>query len=383
MYTISGHASMIRDRVRLAAYEEALRRSVRPHSIVLDLGAGTGVMSLLACRFGARRVHAVEPSDVIHVAREIAAANGLADQIVFHQEYSTKLSLPEPADVIVADLRGVLPLFQHNLPALADARRRLLAPGGVLIPRRDVLWSAAVEAPEVYRRGVAVWDENACGFNFDAARRLATNTTEKQHIRAEQCLTAPVPWTTLDYAVRDDPNVAGQIEWTPTRAGTAHGLCLWFDAELVEGVGFSNAPGGPELIYGHAFFPFVQPVALAPGDRIAVTLDARLVGDDYVWRWDTQVSDAVGGAKVRFRQSTLAGTTIAPGTLRQRAADHVPALGAEGEVVRFILSRMDGVQSLEAIARQTAAAFPARFPTWLDALPRVGELSQQYGKPVA
>ena len=195
-------------------------------------------MSLLACRFGARRVHAVEPGDIIQVAREIAAANGLADRIVFHQEYSTKLSLPEPADVIIADLRGVLPLFQHNLPALADARRRHLVSGGVLIPRRDVLWAAVVEAPEVYRRTVAVWNEDACGFNFDAARRLAVNTTEKQHFAADQCLTAPVRWATLDYTARDDPNVCAAIEWTPARAGTAHGLCLWFDAELVDGVGF-------------------------------------------------------------------------------------------------------------------------------------------------
>ena len=201
MYSISGHASMLRDRVRMAAYEEALWRSVRPGCVVLDLGAGTGILSLLACRCGARRVYAVEPADIIQVAREIAAANGLTDRIVFHQEYSTKLSLPEPADVIIADLRGVLPLFQHNLPALADARRRHLLAGGVLIPRRDVLWAAVVECPEVYRRHVTVWNENAGGFNFDAARRLAVNNTEKQHFTADQCLTAPARWATLDYTV--------------------------------------------------------------------------------------------------------------------------------------------------------------------------------------
>src|SRR5579872_6791366 len=277
MYRLSGHANMIRDRVRMAAYEEALRRSVRPGCVVLDLGAGTGMLSLLACRFGARHVHAVEPAEIIHVAREVAAANGLTERIHFHQEFSTNVVLAEPADVMVADLRGVLPLFERNLPVLADARRRLLAAGGVLIPRRDTLWATVVEAPDVYRHHVSVWTEAACGFNLDAARRLAVNTTDKQHFTVAQCLTPPACWATLEYATRDDPNICATIEGTLVRAGTAHGLCLWFDTELIDGVGFSNAPGGPELIYGQAFFPFPEPVAVASAGRIAVTLDARLI----------------------------------------------------------------------------------------------------------
>jgi hypothetical protein len=62
-------------------------------------------------------------------------ANGYADRITFHQTLSSAITLPQPADVIVSDLRGVLPLMQHHIPAIVDARQRLLAPGGVLIPR--------------------------------------------------------------------------------------------------------------------------------------------------------------------------------------------------------------------------------------------------------
>ena len=64
------------------------------------------------------------------MAREIAAANGFADRIDFFQELSTEVELPERADVIVSDLRGVLPAYQHHIGAIADARERLLAPGG-------------------------------------------------------------------------------------------------------------------------------------------------------------------------------------------------------------------------------------------------------------
>ena len=90
---------MIADHVRMAAYEQALRRTVRPDSVVVDIGTGTGIFSLLACQFGARKVYAIEPDSAIEVAREIAAANGYQDRITFIQDLSTAVTLPEGADV--------------------------------------------------------------------------------------------------------------------------------------------------------------------------------------------------------------------------------------------------------------------------------------------
>ena len=102
---------MIADHLRMAAYADALRRSVTPESMVIDIGTGTGVMAILACQLGARRVCAIEPDDVIQLARKVAADNGFADRIEFIQALSTDVKLPELADVIVSDVRGVLPFF--------------------------------------------------------------------------------------------------------------------------------------------------------------------------------------------------------------------------------------------------------------------------------
>jgi len=145
-YDLHSFGRMIADRVRTDAYAEALRRAVRPGSVVLDIGTGTGIFSLLACRFGAERVYAVEPSDTIQAAREVARASGCGDRIELLQALSTRIDLPRRADVIVSDIRGVLPLHQRIIPSLADARERLLAPGGVLIPRRDTVRAASTGA---------------------------------------------------------------------------------------------------------------------------------------------------------------------------------------------------------------------------------------------
>ena len=103
MYSLAGYGQMIEDRVRLDAYARALRKTVRPGSVVLEIGTGPGIFAVLACQLGARRVYAIEPTPIIQVAREIAAANGCADRIEFIEDLSTRVTLPIQADVIVSD----------------------------------------------------------------------------------------------------------------------------------------------------------------------------------------------------------------------------------------------------------------------------------------
>src|SRR6266404_8533622 len=133
MYTISEYGNMYIHKARMNAFAEALRRAVTPNCVVLDIGAGTGIFALLACRYGARRVYAIEPANAINLAREMASANGCSDRVTFIQGLSTNVVLPERADVIISDLVGVLPLYGRHIPSITDARNRFMAPGGALI----------------------------------------------------------------------------------------------------------------------------------------------------------------------------------------------------------------------------------------------------------
>jgi type I protein arginine methyltransferase len=381
-YSLASYGDMITDGPRMEPYAQALRQAVRPGCVVADIGAGPGIFSLLACQFGAGHVHAVEPDDAIHVARAMAEANGCAERITFHQAVSTKVTLPAPADVIISDLRGVLPLFQQHIPAIADARHRLLTPGGVLIPGCDTLWAALVEDPKLYQPYTDPWLANDYGLNLRAGHPLVVNTWRKVNAKPEQLLVPPQIWATLDYATIESPDVMGELAWNAERTGTVHGLLIWFDAELADGIGFSNAPGRPELIYGQAFFPLQAPVVLAVGDTVSVHLRADLTGDDYTWQWRTRVC-AQGDArqvKADFRQSTFFGTPLSPVTLRKREAGYRPLLAEVGQVECFMLSLMDGQATLEEIARHTLQAFPDRFAGWSEALSRAGDLAVKYSR---
>jgi protein arginine N-methyltransferase 1 len=379
-YRLTSYAAMISDRPRVDAYVDALRQALRPGHVVLDLGAGTGIFSLLACQLGAGHVHAVEPDDAIEVARTMAAANGWAEQITFHQMLSTAVRLPMPADVIISDLRGVLPLFQQHIPSIVDVRRRLLATGGVLIPRCDRLWGALVEDPKLYRAYAEPWLTNHYGLDLSAGHPLVVNTWRKTNASPEQLLVKPQHWATLDYTSIENPNVAGELAWTAECARTAHALLIWFDAELGDGIGFSNAPGQPELIYGQASFPLQAPVVVAEGDMIAVQLQANLVAGDYVWGWNTQVTTPgdSGRMKANFRQSTFFGAPVSPAKLKRREAGFIPPATREAEIDRLCLSLVNGETPLGNIARQLRERFPERFPRWEDALTHVGDLLRRY-----
>jgi protein arginine N-methyltransferase 1 len=379
MYSVPLHGLMMADQVRMGAYEKALRQAVRPGAVVLDIGTGIGIFALLACRFGAGKVYAVEFGDVVHLGKQVAIANGVQDSIEFIQGFSGDLDLPEPADVVVSDLRGVLPLFQRHIPSIIDARERLLKPAGTMIPQQDVINVSVVEAPAWYHSHVAPWEDNRYGFDMSVGREMSVSSWGRARLVPGQLLTAPEVWVVLDYATIASPNVENWVHWVVTREGTAHGFGAWFDSVVGDGATFSNAPDQPEAIYDHAFIPWERPVDLHPGDTVTALLRADLVGDDYVWTWHTRVCDQRGEAKASFRQSTLAAMPLSLSRLRRRAAQHQPRPSEDARVAALALGLMDGQRSLAEIAEHVAERFPRRFATVTDALRQVADLSERYG----
>lgn len=376
-YSLSGYGRMLADPIRLPAYRRALAQVLRPGAVVADLGTGTGVMALIACRLGAGHVYAIEPNDAIWVAREVAAANGLGDRITFFQECSEGITPPRRCDVVLSDLRGCLPLFEQHLPTLIDARERWLAPGGALIPQRDVIRGALVSSAKTYEDFAGPWRHLGTDIDMEAARTRTINTLGKCHLTPDELRSEPQRWAEIDYRTVADPHCEGRLHLTVTRGGPVHGVVLWFDAELVPGIGFSNAPGAPKLSYGQYFFPFQEPLPAAAGDSVSIFLRARLIGEDYVWQWTTAWSpaDATRARPVRYQQSSFLGTPLSPERLRRSEAGHRPSLGPEGRRQLQVLAGMNGQLTLEELAARLAASEPQHFPDLPRALAYVREIS--------
>jgi len=381
-YDLAGYGKMIMDRIRISAYQQALARALKPEDVIVDLGAGTGLFTLHACRLGAKLVHAIEPNHIIQVAREIVQANGFSDRVAFHQAMSFDVELPQPADVVVTDPRGVLPLNERAVPTIIDARRRLLKPGGVLIPQRDTIWAALVEANEIYSAYYEdPWRRSNDGFNLEAARQRRVNTVSKHHLRRGQLLSVPVPWATLDYRTVETASVRGTVEFEVLRPGLAHGFILWFDSELIEGINLSNAPGKPELIYGQLFFPMQEPLPVVRKQLITVDVRADPIGDDYVWQWTTVANCPTASDKIiRYHQSSFFNNVCPVQELEKRSDTYLPLLNQQGQIYKRALDLMNNRRPLGEIAEAMAAEFPKRFPSSDDALGFVGDLSARWSE---
>jgi type I protein arginine methyltransferase len=379
MYSLSAYGEMLADRVRIDAFARALQGAIRPGSTVLEIGTGPGVIAVPACRLGASRVYAIEPCGVIQVAREVAKANSCADKIEFIEDFSTRVSLPVRADVIVSDLRGVLPIFGTHIQSIADARERFLASGGTLIGRKDHVWAAVVHAPAEYASIVDPWERNPMGISLDIAKRRALSDFRKAHMKRDQLLTNPQLWSVIDYRIAEKPDFRGSLNWIVQRDGVGHGILVWFDMELADEIELSNSPDSPAAIYGSAFFPWLEPAELKQGQCVHVDLEARLLNEEYFWRWTTHIEsrETPGGTEFRFDQSQLQAAIISPLVLRKAASNFVPQLSNEGSIRRKALELMDSRASLETIAQALLTEFPARFKKWEDALSCVAEISVQ------
>jgi protein arginine N-methyltransferase 1 len=382
MYNLTAFGSMLNDEVRMQAYLKAMKKAITPKSIVLDIGTGTGVMAFFALKFGAKFVYAIESNDLIHIAEEMAQKNCLSSKMKFIKDLSTNISLEEKADVIVSDLRGALPLFGTHIPSIVDARARLLKPGGVMIPLRDTLWASVVSSRKSYSDIVAPWEKYAADFDMSVAKRMSVNSYIKQRVKSSEVLTAPFKWALLDYSTIQSPNVESRFTRNVLRSGVASGLSLWYDAELMQGIGFRNTPGikkHPE-VYGSTFFSFLNPVKVSKGDKVDVQIKANLVDDEYVWSWNTLITDRKGRQIAKFEQSTFYSQRLSVANLRKNSLAYVPNINAEGEIDAFIIGSMNGEISVEQIAFMVNEKFPAAFKDVRDASARVSRLAKKYSK---
>jgi len=378
IYTLDAFGRMMGDHPRMSAYEAAIARVVRPGDSVLDLGSGPGIMGMLACRAGAKRVYAIDTNPVVDFGRQLAALNGLSDKIEFLLGDSRQIELPERVNVIVSDIRGVVPLYGHAVAALNDARERMLAPGGHLIPSRDVLVAAVVDASAHYEELTGPWQRH--GFDFSSVRPLLLNSIYRARMGTQRILSTENRWFTLDYACGARERAAADIRLVIEQDGVGHGLAIWFEATLFEDIGYSTKPEFHENISGRRFLPWLAPVPLETGDEVQVSLRADLVGSDYVWRWDTHIPGTASRKAVDFKQSSFLGGAFFPSDLQKRASKFRPTLSMEGEAECWLFQAMDGTRSLEEIACEAARLFPQVFRRVEDAFARAADISEKLSR---
>ena len=305
------HRKMLDDEVRCELFRKAIFEVVQPGDVVLDVGAGTGLLSVFAAQAGARRVYAVEATSIARFAREVVERNGVHDRVEVIHAPIEEVDPPEQVDVLISEWLGAYGVDENLLATVLSARDRWLRTGGTMLPATVTAWHAPVivEGLEEERER---WRSGRFGIDLSpvAERQASEVYYEIESIRPKHLIADPQPmWTTDCYAEtveRARQPFEANTTFRATHDGRFNGLAAWFVAELSEGVELSTAPDRPRTHWGQAFLPIDEAIHVTKGAEIRATVHCLPAGPGVSWaEWGVQVGAAERKWHVELSRSPI------------------------------------------------------------------------------
>jgi type II protein arginine methyltransferase len=270
------HVPMMNDARRNEAWDQALRRAIRPGMRVLEIGTGAGMLALMAARAGAEKVTTCERDPVAAaVAREICENNGYGGVVDVVAKRSQDLipgvDLERPADLLFCDIFSDSLIGFDPLPALVDARHRLLAPGAPVVPAAGAIGLALARWS---RCDVVCRATSAAGFDIGAIADLARTATVVAIGSPDVVLrSTDAEAFRFDFAAPSHPEEGSrELVLEADRDGTVDGVVQWIRLELDSETSLSSRPEpGASFFSAPVFRPFPESVEARRGDRIGVS----------------------------------------------------------------------------------------------------------------
>ncbi|KAJ0642354.1 putative methyltransferase [Helianthus annuus] len=259
------HEEMLKDQVRTETYRNAIlqHQSHIKGKVVLDVGCGTGILSIFCAQAGAKRVYAVDASEIAMQAERVVKANNLSDKIVVLNGRIEDVQINGMVDVIVSEWMGYMLLYESMLGSVIFARDRWLKPGGLILPSHAVvyliysllsafltfkqyncnnislqLYMAPVTHPDRYAESIDFW-RNVYGVDMSPllplAKQCAFEEPCVETINGENVLTWPHEVKNVDcytITVKELESVTTRFKLQSMMKAPLHGFAFWFDVEF-------------------------------------------------------------------------------------------------------------------------------------------------------
>lgn len=254
MNLLSNHRVLLADRIRMAAYREAIHAVVKPGDIVADLGTGTGVLAIEALTAGAAHVHAVEVEpQTLAIARKEIAKRGLADRVTFYAGLSQRVKPKARVDVVITETFGNFGLNENVLALLHDARTRWLQPGGTLIPSAVALTIAPLS-------------------RIPRSKQYTVGGLTSARVKTSTLLGQPATLPRVDLQSISADVYETTVKIPMTKKGQLVGFGGWFTAWLTDTIRFVTGPDDPATHWQQAILPLRYPVPVQAGQCIELWL---------------------------------------------------------------------------------------------------------------
>ncbi|KAI5640679.1 ribosomal protein l11 methyltransferase (PrmA) domain-containing protein [Phthorimaea operculella] len=272
------HYDMLSDKVRTESYRDAILKNAETfkYKVVLDLGCGTGILSMFSATAGAKKVYALDQSEVIYHAIDIITENNLQDKIKTIKGRLENTKLEEKVDIIVSEWMGYFLLFEGMLDSVIYARDNYLKPGGLLLPNRCNISLVANGDTDTHKKLIEYWSD-VYGYKMncmksEVVREASVDVVGSKHILSEPCVVTDID---IHTCTTDVMNFTSKFQLPITKDGSLTSLVGYFDTffDLPNKVAFSTGPLTTATHWKQTVFYFRDCKEVKKGD----VLEGRII----------------------------------------------------------------------------------------------------------
>ena len=285
------HEQMLKDKIRTGTYRDAILKNpeVFKDKIVLDIGSGTGILSIFAAKAGAKHVYGIEFADIADYANEIIKKNKLSDKITIIKSKVEDVKLPvDKVDIIISEWMGYFLLYESMLDTVLLARDKWLQKDGYMLPDHATITLAGIEDTDYKRSKINFWEnvynvDMSCFKNAVIGEPLV-EVCPKKLINSSSCRILDIDLYTVK---KEDLDFSSTYEITFTRDNDRFsGLVAWFDTgftKLNNKFNLTTSPYHTSTHWSQTIFYTKNDLRVNKGDKVTGSI-------------------AVKKAKINFRQ---------------------------------------------------------------------------------
>ncbi|XP_033972858.1 protein arginine N-methyltransferase 3 isoform X1 [Trematomus bernacchii] len=277
------HEEMLKDKVRTESYRDFMYRNpeVFRDKVVLDVGCGTGILSMFAARAGAKKVIAVDQSEIIYQAMDIVRSNQLEDKITLIKGRIEDIKLPvEKVDIIISEWMGYFLLFESMLDSVLYARDAYLADDGSVYPDLCNISLALVGDPQKHQDHIAFWDD-VYGFNMSCMKKVVVPEASVEVVNEDTLICEPTVIQTIDCnrVCLSELEFASDFCLKITKSTECTAIVGYFDIFFDKGcsnkVMFSTGPQATKTHWKQTIFLLEKPFSVQAGEELQGKITVR------------------------------------------------------------------------------------------------------------